>query len=363
MEKNQFQLVYFPYIFFGKFRSVSLLGVTLWNAKEIIERIDDLRLKDKIGSLIKQNRTQGNPIRDIAVFDFSGNNTFLPTTNSEKNKTSEIRILLFLACMAKNNIHEGPNVGHLMQTSDNYKVVYQNFKLNSPHTGYIAGVIVRLNDFGYKIDDLTYEKPHCVLTNDFSYDEQFLNILERLRRKNRKCYRLILRSAESVMNAYTNSDDISVESRILEFSRAFEILLGLPERNQRKIFKEKIKNYCESSREKKWRYSSERPGGTKDFEHGSQQVIWADRFYTLRNHIIHGEKITKNRLYYHGQEHHQLALWFFLVSVKKIINEALRKKYFYDFIKYEDSHFVYDRGLWESGKQKLLEYVQKTLKV
>ena len=322
----------------------------MWNAKEIIGRIGDLRLKNKIESLIKQNRTQRNPIEDIAVFDFSGNNTFLPATNNEKNKIGETRILLFLACMAKNNIHEGPNVGHLMQTSDNYKVVYQNFKLDSPYTCYIAGVIVRQNDFGYKIDDLIYEKPPYVLMNDFSYDEEFLNILERLRRKNRKCYRLILRSAESVMNAYTNSDDISVESRILEFSRAFEILFELPERSQRKTFKEKIKNYCESSKEKKWRYSSERPGGTKDFEHGSQQVIWADRFYTLRNHIIHGEKISVNRLYYHGQEHHQLALWFFLVSAKKIINKVLGKIYFYDFIKYENRRFGYDRGLWESGK-------------
>ena len=113
--------------------------------------------------------------------------------------------------------------------------------------------------------------------------------LEGLKRKKRKLYRLILRASEALMNAYTNSEDVSFESRILELSRAFEILFKLPEKQQRKVFKSSIKKYCEPAGERIRRYLSERPGNIKVPERGSRQVMWADRFYTLRNHIIHGE--------------------------------------------------------------------------
>jgi hypothetical protein len=70
----------------------------------------------------------------------------------------------------------------------------------------------------------------------------------------------------------------------------------------------------------------------------------ADRFYVLRNHIIHGEKLKDRDFVFLGQYHYHLGLWFFLVSVKKMINESFGDKIFYDTIKYKEGCFVYENG-------------------
>jgi len=161
------------------------------------------------------------------------------------------------------------------------------------------------------------------------------------------------------MNAYSNSEDVSHEARILELCRAFEILFQLPESQQRKVFKQAIQKYCEPSGARKRRYTSERPGKRRKSEKGSRHVMWADRFYTLRNHIVHGESIHKTRFYFYGQPHYQIGLWFFLVAIKQKINEALGKKHFYDFIKCESGTFIYDNGFWEEAKTKMLRTLKK----
>ncbi|HUU39650.1 MAG TPA: hypothetical protein VMW42_01780 [Desulfatiglandales bacterium] len=355
MDSNKFQIAYFPYLFLNRFHSIALLGVKVWNSTGLLNRITDETLRHKVATLVAQNRILGKPIKDIGIVDIGGGHDFRPLTPSEDKKMNEIRIVLFLAGMAECNTREGPNAGHHMLTSDNFKIVYQNFKLDSPYTGYASGRIVRASDFGYKIAKITYEKPPYVLKNSFSCEEKFLNKLEQLRHKKRKTYRLILRASNSVMNAYTNSEDVSSESRILEFSRAFEILFELPEKEPRKKFKEAIEKYCEPLGERKKRYLSERPNQKKKPETKSRHVMWADRFYTLRNHIIHGGNITDKRFLFYDQPHYQLALWFFLVAVKQIVNEVLGSKIFYDSVKCQSGTFVYDNGFWGEGKAKMLQ--------
>ena len=325
----------------------------------MLNRIKDKDLRHKVTTLIAQNRIFGEPIEDVGIVDIGGGHNFRPLTPIEDNKINEIRVVLFLAGMAKCNTQEGPNAGHYMLTSDNFKIVYQNFKLDSPYTGYTSGRIVRASDFGYEISKITYEKPPCVLKNSFSYEEKFLNSIERLRHKKRKSYRLILRASDSVMNAYTNSEDVSHESRILEFSRAFEILFELPEGQPRRKFKEAVKKYCEPPGERKRRYKSERYGKKKEPEMGSRHVMWADRFYILRNHIIHGESIAKKKFWFHGQPHYQLGLWFFLVAIKQMVNEVLGMKTFYDSVKCQSGTFVYDSGFREEAKAKMLQTLVK----
>ncbi len=359
MNSNRLQIVYLPYLFLKKFRSIALLGITVWNSKEMLNKITDKKLRHKVKTLIAQNRILRKPVEDVGIVDIGGGYDFRPLTPSEDKKMNELRVVLFLAGMAECNTQEGRNAGLRMLTSDNFKIVYQNFKLDSPYTGYTSGRIVRVSDFGYKISEITYEKPPYVMRNPFSYEEKFLNNLDQLRHKKRKSYRLILRASNSVMNAYSNSEDVSSEARILEFSRAFEILFELPEREQRRKFKEAIKKYCEPPGERKRRYLSARPNGKKEPETESRHVMWADRFYTLRNHIIHGESIAEKRFWFFGQPHYQLGLWFFLVAIKQRVNEALGIKVFYDSVKCQSGIFVYDSGFWEEAKAEMLQTLVK----
>jgi hypothetical protein len=358
-QQNKRQIIYFPYIFLGRVRSVTFLDVTVRHLEEVLNGIKEDNLKAKIQNLMDQNRVFGKPIKGIGIIDIKGRDGFRLLKPGEANRIRELSTVLFLVGMAKCNIEDGPNVGHLMLTSDNFRIVFQNFVLDSPYTGYTSGKIVKTSDFGYTISEITYEKPPYVLQNPFSCDENFLKMLEQLRRKSRKTYRLILRATEAVMNAYTNSEDVSNGSRILELSRAFEILFELPETNQRKAFKETINKYCTPPGEKKRRYLSERLGSKKEPEKGSRQFMWADRFYVLRNHIIHGENIPHKSYFFYGQPHHHLGLWFFLVSVKKIINESMGKTIFYDTIKCKSDKFVYDNGLLKVATARAIKEIFK----
>ena len=361
MDGKKCQIVYFPYLFLKKHKSIAFLDVTIWNSKEVPSKIKDKHLRDKITKLIAQNCIRGNPIEDVGIVHIRGLGNFRPLTAGEEKKIDEVRTVLFLAGVAECNTQEGPNAGHSMLTSDNLKAIFQNFTLDSPYTGYTRGGIVQLRDFGYKISEIKWEKPYCVLENPFSCEEKFLRALERLRNRKRKFYRLILRATDPILKAYSNSEDVSHESRILEMCRAFEILFQLPEKGQRKAFKEAIKKYCEPNGARKIRYLSERSSMKKAWETESRHVMWADRFYTLRNHIIHGESIHVRRLSFRGQPHFQIALWFFLVAVKQIINEAFGERAFYDFIKVEDGKFAYDNGLWDEARNELYKGLVKQL--
>jgi hypothetical protein len=355
----QLQIAYFPYLFFSRIRSLSFFHITISNSKDALSQLEDEVLRDKIKSLIAQNRILGKESTDIGIVAIRGKYAFSPLGKAERESLNEARAALFLSAMARCNTVDSPNAGHFMLTSDNFKIVYQNFTKETLYIGYSSGVIVQQNDFGYPISQLVYEKPFCVLKHGFEYDRQLLQALKLLRREDRRLYRLIARATDSFMNAYTNSEDVSYESRILEGCRAFEILLGLPERDQRKAFKDAIKKYCEPAGERSRRYLSERSGNKREYEKGSRQVMWADRFYTLRNHIIHGDRVPTRLLLFHKQRHFDLALWFFLVIVKHMMNKALKKDLFYDSIRCEKGKFGYDSGGWSKATAEALRALKK----
>lgn len=359
IKQNNLQIVYCPYIVLDKVRHATFMNITIRNMNDTLQMIKNDGLRKRVQDLLKQNKRLGKPIEDMGIIQIGKQNDFHPLNSNENRKISEFRAALFLAGTAECNTRGGLNAGFSILTSENFKVVFQNFKLDSPYTGYTSGIIVRMSDYGYKISEIAYEKPHYVLNNSFSFDEKLLKALEQCKRKKREVYRIIVNATDALMNAYSNSEDVSNGSRILELSRAFEILFQLPEREQRKAFKEAIQKYCEPDGEKKCRYSSERSGGKKEFEIRSPQVMWADRFYVLRNHIIHGEIIRARDYSFKSQLHWDLGLWFFLVSVKKVINEALAETTFYDSVEFRSGRFIYDNGFLKEATEKAVNTLLK----
>jgi hypothetical protein len=238
-------------------------------------------------------------------------------------------------------LHLFDHAGLMMVTAENFNVVYQNFKVGSDHTAFETGRIVNIKRGGYKVGKVKYEIPKHILTPNFDYDDKLLNSLQEIKKRKPKFFRIIVRATDALMNSYKNSDDVSYESRILEQARAFEILFNLPDHDQRKEFKDKIEKYCALKDERKRWYKSER-FNKKVVEVGTKHKMWADRFYTLRNHIIHGEVIRNKEYIFSGQRHYDIALWFFIASVKQLINEGLKSKIFYDVVKFESGKFKYE---------------------
>ena len=208
----------------------------------------------------------------------------------------------------------------------------------------------------YKIGQLKFHAPPYVPTPlQFALDGELIIKLEYIRNKNKRLYRKILRATDLLFESYYNDPNVSLYSRVLMQASTYEVLLDLPERDQRKVFKQKIKQYTVRPNEKSRWYYSERSGKKKAREHEPLKVIWADKFYTLRNHIIHGEPVSMNEFAFQRRQGHlDIAVLFFVLLVKELINENLKRKgkYFLDNItwtKYDTGievkeGFIYERS-------------------
>jgi len=333
-------------------------NIYVWNAdSEISDWIKDDEIKAYTLKLLKSNQRIGKPIFGIGVVTLKGHQPYQKLTESQQNRIDDLRKILFLCAVAESNVR-GQGDGHGMVTAENFIVIRQNFILNDKYTGFSAGKIIQTSDFGYKLDEIKYEAPRYIMTGPLSIDEKLLDMLKKCKRKNRKLYRTILRATDAMMNGYQNSDNVSYESRILEQARAFEILFNLPERQQRKVFKEKIVFYCQPNNARTIWYKYERltkAGLNFVKEKGTKHKMWADRFYVLKNHIIHGEKNKRSDFIFYGQRHHDLGLWFFIVAVKQLLNEDFGKKYFYDCITIVENKFEYDSGLLRKAFEMALK--------
>ena len=349
------QICYFPYLFLKNRDTVEFDGITVWNFSILkSKRIADKKFRDYVSKLLVTNRLNGKPIKDLGVVAMRKKEDYKPLNRTEQKKVDDLRKILFLCSVADANIYQGSNAGHRMVTRENFAVVYQNFTIDSPYTAYSSGRIVSTLAGGYKIGEVKYEVPRHVLHNAFTFDEKLLNAMTALKHKQSAMYLRILRATDAMMNGYSNSDDVSYESRILEQSRAFEILFNLPEGSQRKEFKLRIAKYCQEDNERVRGYQSERRQTRKEWEKGTRQVMWADRFYTLRNHIIHGDQLKDNDFFFFGQPHHQLGLWFFIASVKNMTNSSLGNRIFYDTIQCDSGHFRYDKQLIRAALETAL---------
>lgn len=127
------------------------------------------------------------------------------------------------------------------------------------------------------------------------------------------------------MESYYNAPNVYIGARVLLQVAAFEVLLNLPEKQPRKVFKDEIERLTNNSNERRFRYKFEIGQGRKA-EVRSLKGIWADRFYTLRNHIVHGQPISRADYAFRGQQHHLVvAPLMFTLVVKRLI-DAVREE-------------------------------------
>ncbi len=347
------QLCYFPYLKLDEYKRIRFFGLSLARLNDI----DDLSefKKDYILKLISVNQRQGSPLENILLVSISKKIIF-ENLNPSKNKLIEdFRKVLFLISVARSNISIGNLAGYSMATSDNFNIIRQNFNFDENWFSYSSGSLIRKSDGGYEIGEFNFEIPPYVIINPIKLDIDLLNSLKMIKGKDNKFYKLIILSTDAMMQSFYNSDDKSLESRILEQARAFEILFQIPnDKKQRIYFKEKICQLCTLKDERKIRYKYETIS-KKKWEVGTRHKMWADRFYTLRNHIIHGETVADKEFLFYSQSHHVLALWFFIISLKQLINEKIAKNIFYEKLIFNKDKFTCDNRLQE----KILDELKK----
>lgn len=340
-----------PYLKFSPKISIRYFGWRLYELSEFLEKyVKDSARKEFIERLLFSNTIHAQPIRDLLIFTPSGSKLFKEISQNNQKIIEELRCLLFICTVSSSNT--GKWTAHTMVTSENLNLVYQNFHFSKLWTAYSSGKLVNITDGGYEIGEISFEKPPYVLRREASFDSTFFSELKSVKKNNSVLFRRIIRSIQAFMQGFYNSDDLSMESRVLELTRAFEILFDLPMDKQREWLKNSVKKYCQSRAEREYSYKYE-CHKTRKKTKGSMHEIWADRFYTLRNHIIHGNRLAQSEFKFKGQPHWYIALLFFIVAIKQLINDAKRKRYFYDIIRYQDKSFSIDNQIKEKILDKL----------
>ncbi len=340
------QIIYFPYLNLIDRDEISFGDIKVWRFEtKSTHYITNQPLRDKIKLLIDSNVLHEKPIKGVGVLSI-GQTDFREFSHEEFKIADEVRLILFLAYLSRINVNlNGPNAGHYAATSENFTFVIQNFDPTSDYIAEQNGFIVKKLVGGYKIGELLFHAPPFVTTPlKFGIDADLIAKLFRIKQTNRRLYERILRATDLLFESYFNDPYVSINARLLLQVGSFEVLLDLPERDQRKAFKLLIAKYTVISSEKSRNYFSERPGGRNVKETAPLKVMWADKFYTLRNRIIHGDKVDPNDfVFIKRQSHLDISLLFFVLIVKELINEKLRtrRKYFLDNItwgKFENNY-------------------------
>jgi len=332
------QIIYFPYLHLGELEEINFDGIKVWNfERKSADYIPDGTLREHIKNILYTNIAHNQSIKDIGVLSI-GAIDFREFSKKELEIAREVRLLFFLTFLSKyNTLERGANTGWYLCTAENFEFVIQNFQLETDHIAEESGYIVPILSGGYKIGEKKFYKPSYVLKPlRFSLDALLLIQLLKLRKTGgKKLYRRILQATDLFFESYYNNPHLSRNARVLLQIAAFETLLQLPQRDQRKDFKDKIEKYCNLLGEKLYKHYYETLSGKRP-EFRSKKAIWADIYYTLRNHIIHGSKVKPNDFAFKNvQRHIDIATLFFVLLVKKLINEKRPKKQiFFDEIKW-----------------------------
>ena len=319
-----YQLIYFPYLTLSNTECINIGDVQIWNLMKLDELIEDMKLKQRIKQILQAERIDERPVNDIGIVSIGECNLRVFKQNELQN-INVAQLIMFISFLAQQNIDcSDPNIGHSMATSENFEFVIQNFRLESKYRSEQIGFISRKVSAG-RIEVFTFHAP--------------IHQLLWLKVNRKRLFQRMIRAVRVFFEAYYNSPYVNHSARILLQINAFEILLDLVDRAD---FKNKIEKYCSIVDEKQYVYYSERydirtKGFRKVKEKRTIKGIWADKFYTLRNHIVHGNVVKESEfLFRKKQRHFDIALLFFVLCIKELINDSRTRgrkwRIFYDTI-------------------------------
>jgi hypothetical protein len=347
MSSNHLQMTYLPYISMGSQVEIQIGKVKIWNySMKSEEYITDANVRNHIDKILKLNVHRGKPISGIGMATI-GNIDFRLLSEREKRDIHESCMILFLATLSYQLDLKGDNVGFSMRTFENFNCIIQNFKPGDKFIAQFSGMIINLEDMEL-INNISINKPPYVMLHQpaLNYDSELLKYLIILRKRKGKLYNRIVRATDTFRQSYYNNQDASWLFRILFQMASFEILFDLGQ-DSRKEFKERIEQYCAPANARRYIHFYTSRGKKKKDNNRTMQGKWADGYYQLRNNIVHGNVISKSQyLFRRNGFHFHLANMFFIIAIKKLINEGLGRIIFDESILWdtEEQSFSYENN-------------------
>lgn len=323
-------IAYFPYLFMKDADEIDFGFAKVWNFDVKKDQyITDPVMKAKIEGLLAVLVNHHSPVRNIGIISIGGSNDFLPLADKDYEIVRIIRLILFICFISENNtLKSNPNTGHQMATSENFDVIFQNFLLEGDYISETTGEIITFSKMGFKASDTKFITPNFVSSSyRFTLDRELFGHLLKLKDKKPLVFKKILNAVEIFLQGYFNTPHLSRSARVLLQMSAFEILLNLPERQERAGFKKTIDDYTALPNDKKyesyWSKHERHPSKPKEFF--TIKGIWAEEFYLLRNSIIHGDTPAPPKFLFRKQQKHtDIATLFFVLSIKKQIEKSIR---------------------------------------
>lgn len=376
MEKDnsiqKYFFVYLPYLNMGQTAEIDFGFAKIWNFDlKQKEYLSDANLLQMVNKILANHKTSYGKVRGIGL-GLVGDNDFRKLSEFDFIKINDARLILFISFLSEvNTITRNMNTGHSMVSSENFEMINFSIVLESEYMTEYTGFVVPSWHGGIKINEnIKTRERHILTPSHFRFDKELFNSLIELRTKKPKIFRRIISAVGVFYESYYNASQISHTARILLQASAFETLFKTKEGKGRKELKDNIKKYANYKEDKIIEYKAEgkNPSEIK-IEFGTIKEKWADRFFTLRNHIMHG-LIPKPREYLFGkwQRHFDVALYFFIFFIKREIEKSLRKEIFGDDVVYKTwtddlmekpqkfTGFEYDsfgRRAWERMMKKI----------
>lgn len=322
-------IAYMPHLCMGGINEIDFGFLKIWNfTLKKNQYIPDVAVRTHIEKILGTHKSHHASLDNIGVITI-GQADFREFNEADFEKIRLARLILFFACVAKTNIHKPDgNVGFSMVTAENFDLIYQRFVVGDNHISESSGAIVRMTAGGFNLGTINFQKPSFVLSpTRFELDKEAFDALLELQTKKPRVFNRVVNSIGIFFEGYHNAENVSRNARILLQMSAFEILLNLPnDGHQRKNFKDQIGFLANKSTDKTYIHKYERRGQSKGVERITIKQIWADSFYTLRNHIIHGETPKpQSFLFRNVQQHTDVGLLFFILCVKKQIGVRVKK--------------------------------------
>lgn len=331
---NNYFIAYFPYIGLKDTTEIDLGFGKIWNFDKMKDAyIKNPELLKKVEKIVDINtELWSKRVQNVGIISI-GSTNFRKFNDKENELIRQIRLILFISFIAKNNtVINHVNAGLSMATAENFDVVYQNFTIDGESFSESSGEIVNINASGYRFSEVKFQKPRYILNPfKFNLDLDIVRGMLELKRSKPRIFLRIINAIQLLMEGYYNTPYLSRNARLLLHAGAFEVLLSLPDIGQRKELKKKIKDITVFNGEKEYSYWTKI--GPKNVKlKGSVKEIWADQFYTLRNNIIHGNNPNiKKFIFNKTQNHLDISILFFVLLIKKQIEKSLGKKYECDY--------------------------------
>lgn len=235
----------------------------------------------------------GRPVNDISIATV-GSSAIADLTSKQRRVIRRAIDALTFASTIPNlrMIVSTTNTSIGVANSERFQLVTQVFKDPKPFISISSGGTVH----GWDINRIHFCTPWHAGSSFYRTDEELVTALGALlnHRRNAALRERIFRAIEWFRLAHTGSDETSDESRVVMMATAFEILLEPKDRFQKRLLMTQALHNLTARDNLKLKVVTI---GKKTLKLNAV-AAWLDRFYQLRNAIVHGERITPGRLRY-----------------------------------------------------------------